>query len=414
MVLRAVIAVAVALATPAGATASTVAVRDHVLVYSAAPGEENLVGLNHDERFWLIDYGAAVGTSEGCRQIEEKPGEYHYYRQQCDAAGVTSVRIELGDQRDVGGTSTDLPVTLLGGDGDDHWLEVPLHGVVDGGPGADTFQYFRPGDSSMVGGLGSDRVDFDPGSGGSFPQSGVRVSLDGVADDGPEPDPANNVLPDVEDVSGSAGPDTIVGSDGDNTLDGGLGTDTVSGADGDDSIDAVDVYHDIDNHHPPLDYRPTRDEVTCGTGTDVVKADRLDVVSNDCERVSVFKTRVVRVDEYHWTYERQLRLALFTLRGSDEPDRLIGVDHAPNRILAGAGDDRIRGGSRADEIDAGPGADVVRPGRRDDAVTAGSGDDVISARDRDVDTIACGGGRDRVVADRGDRVSRGCEVVHRR
>jgi Ca2+-binding RTX toxin-like protein len=428
MWLRAMIAVAAALAAPAAATAATVAVDGDVLVYTAGPGETNGLslfqprpeefGAGGDERdhehFWIDDPGALpaaqVTTGEGCRQLEDQDASrYNYSNQQCDATGVASVWVDLGDGADIGGVRTDLPVALFGGSGDDFPLYPPMHGTVDGGPGNDGFSVLRGGDASIRGGPGYDTAYFD-----TYPESAVRVSLDGRPNDGDAPSPANDVRADVEGVVGGDFADTIIGSEFSNTLDGGLGSDTLSGEAGDDTIDAVDVYHDFDNHHPPLDYRPTRDEVACGAGADVVKADVLDAVSDDCERVSVFKTRLVRVDEYHWTHERQLRLALFTLRGSDGPDRLIGVDSAPNRILAGAGDDRVRGGSRRDEIDAGPGTDVVRPGRRADRVSAGAGNDVISARDGDADTIACGGGRDRVVADREDRVSRGCEVVHRR
>jgi hypothetical protein len=39
--------------------------------------------------------------------------------------------------------------------------------------------------------------------------------------------------------------------------------------------------------------------------------------------------------------------------------------------------------------------------------------DIIQARDGEVDTISCGPGRDRVVADADDQVARDCEVVER-
>ena len=42
-----------------------------------------------------------------------------------------------------------------------------------------------------------------------------------------------------------------------------------------------------------------------------------------------------------------------------------------------------------------------------------TGDDTIFARDRARDQIDCGRGRDRVVADRNDSVSRNCERVSR-
>jgi len=66
----------------------------------------------------------------------------------------------------------------------------------------------------------------------------------------------------------------------------------------------------------------------------------------------------------------------------------------------------VLGGSGNDRIDATGGAS-------EDVVAGGTGNDTIKARDGALDRIACGPGRDRVVADRIDRVARGCEVVKR-
>jgi Ca2+-binding RTX toxin-like protein len=66
------------------------------------------------------------------------------------------------------------------------------------------------------------------------------------------------------------------------------------------------------------------------------------------------------------------------------------------RIPAGgSGNDRLSGGAGADAFDA------------------GAGNDAIDARDRRRETIRCGSGRDRVAADRNDRLI-GCEHVTRR
>ena len=75
-------------------------------------------------------------------------------------------------------------------------------------------------------------------------------------------------------------------------------------------------------------------------------------------------------------------------------------------------------------LDGGPGNDVQRGGaggdriiggRGNDTIFAGSGNDVISARDGERDIVYCGrGSRDRVVADKLDKVARNCERVVRR
>jgi len=69
---------------------------------------------------------------------------------------------------------------------------------------------------------------------------------------------------------------------------------------------------------------------------------------------------------------------------------------AGHGLVGSSGNDRISGGV----------------GR--DAISAGSGNDRISARDRNRDRINCGSGRDLVIADRIDLVSRSCVRVFRR
>jgi hypothetical protein len=91
------------------------------------------------------------------------------------------------------------------------------------------------------------------------------------------------------------------------------------------------------------------------------------------------------------------------LRGGAGPDVLVG--RAGDDELRGrGGDDRLRGGRGADLLDGGPGRDLV---------DAGSGDDVVRVRDGKPDRVVCGPGRDRVVADRADRLAPGCEVLRR-
>ncbi|MCA1587134.1 MAG: hypothetical protein LC744_00150 [Chloroflexi bacterium] len=71
------------------------------------------------------------------------------------------------------------------------------------------------------------------------------------------------------------------------------------------------------------------------------------------------------------------------------------------------------GGSGNDRINGGSGNDRLFGGANIDNFSGGSGNDVISARDGRRDTVNCGTGRDRVTADRRDRVSRNCERVRR-
>jgi len=70
-------------------------------------------------------------------------------------------------------------------------------------------------------------------------------------------------------------------------------------------------------------------------------------------------------------------------------------------LAGGKGDDRLDGGDGNDYIDAGPGVDRV---------DAGAGSDTVLVADGQIDTVECGEGNDRVVADASDLLS-GCESV---
>jgi hypothetical protein len=171
-------------------------------------------------------------------------------------SGADTLRGEDGDDTLEGGVSND---TLIGGHGED---------VIRGGGGTDVVRYENTG--TLI----------------------LRISLDGVANDGPLNE-HDNV--DVETVLGADGWDVLTGSSRDETFDGGpgndsitpgLGTDTARGGTGDDVIDvreAIDV---------------SRDTVTCGTGDDAVIADLVDDVlgrtlisspkDDACERIERF------------------------------------------------------------------------------------------------------------------------------
>ena len=93
---------------------------------------------------------------------------------------------------------------------------------------------------------------------------------------------------------------------------------------------------------------------------------------------------------------RQIRSRIEVVEGDITQQKVDALVNAANTtLLGGGGPDRIRGG----------------PGR--DTIVGGDGNDRIFARDGEADRIACGKGRDIVVADGGDAVSRDCEVVRR-
>jgi len=88
------------------------------------------------------------------------------------------------------------------------------------------------------------------------------------------------------------------------------------------------------------------------------------------------------------------------LAGGAFDDVILGMG-GNDTIPGGAGDDRLRGGDGNDVITGGAGAD---------SLFGGPGSDTIYAADGERDTIDCGPGRDRVVADPFDKVVN-CEIV---
>jgi acyl-homoserine-lactone acylase len=91
-------------------------------------------------------------------------------------------------------------------------------------------------------------------------------------------------------------------------------------------------------------------------------------------------------------------------RGTDSIDGLGAADclfggRGADRVAGGPGDDLVRGGGAADRVIGGPGRDRI---------VGGPGNDVIRAKDGARDVVRCGGGVDRVKADRADRL-KACE-----
>lgn len=82
----------------------------------------------------------------------------------------------------------------------------------------------------------------------------------------------------------------------------------------------------------------------------------------------------------------------------------------PDRITGGAGDDCLDGGAGDDRLSGGPGADRLVAGRGRNTLLGGPGNDRLDAANGSRDVVDCGRGRDRLRADRQDRI-RGCERV---
>jgi Ca2+-binding RTX toxin-like protein len=160
--------------------------------------------------------------------------------------------------------------TLTGEDGDD---------VLDGGPGGESADGLADAGDTLSGAAGVDRASY------LSHFAAVNVTLDGTANDGTVGE-ADNVMLDVEHLTGSRFGDsltgskaanTISGSDGNDVLRGGVGADSLFGDGGNDTLAAragTAFLLDPDSR------------VDCGAGTlDSAQIDRADPVVS-CEFVS--------------------------------------------------------------------------------------------------------------------------------
>lgn len=134
---------------------------------------------------------------------------------------------------------------LFGGNGRDRLSGGPGADYANGEAAADTISG-GDGPDRLAGGAGADRI-----SGGNG----------------------------ADTIAGSAGADRISGGSGVDRINGGAGGDVISGGSGRDNIAGAQGRDRINVAHG------SRDRVRCGSGRDVVRADRRDRVARDCEIV---------------------------------------------------------------------------------------------------------------------------------
>lgn len=92
-------------------------------------------------------------------------------------------------------------------------------------------------------------------------------------------------------------------------------------------------------------------------------------------------------------------------------DKLIGNEGDDNLVDNGDGNDKMVGGDGDDKLfDGGGGNDKLVGGPGKNSYVAGSGDDVINSRNGVAETVSCGAGKDKVKADKADKL-KACEDV---
>ncbi len=337
--------------------------------------------------------------------------------------------------------------TITGGDGNDY---------LNGGTGADTI-HGGAGSDTIDGGLGPDTITGDEGNDSFYAESttdrndvvsggdgrdsmsyygrscNLTITLDGSANDGCSGE-NDNLNPDIEDVSGGKGNDTITGDAADNTLNGYGGSDTVNGLGGNDYIvggypyidasgaDTLDGGDGNDNVYgyngaDHLNGGAGDDQLSGGQGNDIVDAGagNDNVYSEDTPDGTDTYTGGLGQD-YITYYGRSCNLTI-TLDGtandgcSGENDNVKsdfesvgggnGDDHitgsaADNVIYGEAGADVLNGKDGVDSIYAGDGADTVIGGDGEDSMYGENGNDSFQAQDGGTDYVDGGADTDTV------------------
>ena len=203
------------------------------------------------------------------------------------------------------------------------------------------------GNDIYRGGAGTDQISYYARN------AGVTVFLNGVAEDGAANE-YDNVMPDVENVSGTNYNDYIVGSSANNVLNGYGGDDFLIGGNGNDSFD--------DGLGNDSSYGQGGDDVfTCDSavnGDDYFSGgDGIDTVTYSLRNAGV--TAVLDIRDHGWSGREDLIDSdVENLNGTRFNDTLQG-NRSDNVILGYGGSDHIEGGFGSDRLFGGDGNDDI-------------------------------------------------------
>lgn len=199
------LATAAAFIVPATALGAEARVDGTTLVYTGNPGRDQirLNGTAGPAFFQINDNGVATVSGGPCVRQDSAI--------LCPVDQVKAARFDLGDGddellvsgADEGSTTTELPLTINGGAGNDVLSGAELDDVIDGGPGNDDIPA-HAGNDTVTGGEGDDSLRGNDGN---------------------------------DTLDGGPGDDFLNGMEGNDFLKPGTGRDDVRGGDGDDTVD---------------------------------------------------------------------------------------------------------------------------------------------------------------------------------
>lgn len=275
--------------------------------------------------------------------------------------------------------------SLFGGDDDDLMAGGTGNDVLRGGNGADT----------LVGGAGADTLDGGGGIRdmvsyeGSYAAVTVRLedTVDGVTTQtATGGHAAGDVLTGFEQVLGSDHNDSLFGSSIDNVLIGGKGNDRILGRDGHDDLAGGDGNDTLDGGNGS-------DRIWGDAGDDlIIASDGADTIYGGAGRDTYsFSSR---------TTATAIDLNSNIHTGFAAETQIYEVEN----IIAGSGNDTLRGNAAANRLEGGAGHDLLDGRNGNDILIGGSGNDTLMGG-AGADTMEGGSGNDLYWVDNaGDQV----------
>ncbi|MEM8570905.1 MAG: calcium-binding protein [Pseudomonadota bacterium] len=249
---------------------------------------------------------------------------------------------------------------IIGGSGNDRLIGDAEPNFLAGSDGND-FITGGGGDDTLDGGYGQDTLR---GGGGSDTADYSSVSEDLRIRIGAQLvefyDNAGNYisrdkLVSIENGTGGRGNDTLLGTDGVNTLNGGEGDDNVQGREDDDVLVLSSGFDSLDG----------------GTGIDTLRVDLRQEISETAILRSEMNDALASRYEWQTNFDADVlvNLAKGIARGADGyTGRSTLADVENVEILGGWGDDTIIGSEADNIIDAGWGANLIRGRGGDDTI----------------------------------------------
>ena len=303
------------------------------------------------------------------------------------ATATTDLIVTLGPTLSVPGFGIDALSNiegLLGGSGNDSLTGDGSANILEGGPGNDT----------LDGAAGNDTASYAGAT------AGVSVNLNLGTQAQNTLGAGTDTLRSIENLSGSAGNDTLTGSTAVNALTGGEGDDSLSGLGGNDTLDGGAGHDMLDGGvgNDVLGGAGGNDTLEGGAGNDALDGG----ADTDTASYASSTANLIVTLNLPGQVQNTLGAGVDTLSNIENlttgsGNDTVGGDGSGNVLNGGAGNDVLIGIGGNDTLLGGDGNDTIYGGAGSDSLAGGLGDDVYLVEDAgDVVTEAANGGFDTV------------------